>query len=58
MNYLQEWHSSGVDEELTRLNVTALHGTGASEYLLYSDALPRRNDGRIANYILKRYAHT
>ena len=58
MNYLQEWRSSGVDEELTRLNVTPLHGTGASEYLLYSDALPRRNDGRIANYILKRYAHT
>ena len=58
MNYLQEWGSSGVDEELTRLNVTPLHGNGASEYLLYSDALPRRNDGRIANYILKRYAHT
>ena len=57
MNYLQEWGSSCVDDQLTRLNVIPLEGQGAYEYLLYSDALPRRNDGRVSDYILKRYQH-
>ena len=58
MNHLIEWQNSCVDEELTRLNVTALDGSSPSEYLLYSDALPRRNDGRVSQSILKRYEHT
>lgn len=58
MNYLLEWQKSGVDEQLTRLNVNALEGSIAQEYLLYSDELPRRNDGRVSSYILKRYQHT
>ena len=58
MNYLQEWQASCVDEQLTRLNVTALEGSSPSEYLFYSDALPRRNDGRVVNSILQRYTHT
>ena len=58
MNHLIEWEKSCVDDQLTRLNVTALEGVCPSEYLLYSDALPRRNDGRVSNHILKRYAHT
>ncbi len=58
MNHLREWQKSCVDEELTRLNVTGLDGSTPSEYLLYSDELPRRNDGRVSNQILKRYEHT
>jgi hypothetical protein len=58
MNHLIEWQKSCVDEELIRLNVTALDGYAPSEHLLYSDALPRRNDGRLSDRILKRYEHT
>ncbi len=58
MNCLEEWSASGVDEELTRLNVVPLEGIAASEYLLYSDAIPRRNDGRISETFLQLYSHT
>jgi hypothetical protein len=58
MNYLNEWQASGVDEKLTQLNVIALEGSCPSDYLLYSDAIPRRNDGRVSEQFLKRYAHT
>ncbi|MGB7441976.1 MAG: bifunctional DNA primase/helicase, partial [Coleofasciculaceae cyanobacterium] len=58
MNHLLEWRASCVDDQLIRLNVTPLEGFCPSEYLLYSDAIPRRNDGRVSNYILKRYEHT
>ena len=57
MNCLEEWSASGIDEELTRLNVIPLEGISPSEYLLYSDAIPRRNDGRISETYLKRYSH-
>ena len=57
MNCLEEWSASGIDEELTRLNVIPLEGVSVSEYLLYSDAIPRRNDGRISETYLKRYSH-
>lgn len=58
MNCLEEWSASGVDEKLTRLNVVPLEGIAASEYLLYSDAIPRRNDGRISETFLQLYSHT
>ncbi|NJM87123.1 MAG: DUF3854 domain-containing protein [Hydrococcus sp. RU_2_2] len=58
MNHLIEWQKSCVDEQLISLNVTALDGSAPSEHLLYSDALPRRNDGRLSDRILKRYEHT
>ena len=58
MNYLREWQASGVDEELTNLNVVALQGASPAEYLLYSNSIPRRNDGRISEGFLRRYAHT
>jgi hypothetical protein len=58
MNYLREWQASGVDEELTNLNVVSLQGNSPTDYLLYSDAIPRRNDGRISEGFLQRYAHT
>ncbi|MEL6500462.1 MAG: plasmid replication protein, CyRepA1 family [Cyanobacteria bacterium J06623_1] len=58
MNYLREWQASGVDEELANLNVVSLQGTSPAEYLLYSNSIPRRNDGRISEGFLQRYAHT
>ncbi|WP_446404728.1 plasmid replication protein, CyRepA1 family [Coleofasciculus sp. C1-SOL-03] len=58
MNYLQEWNNSCIDDQLTRLNVIPLRGTCPSNYLLYADTLPRRNDGRVSHRILKRYEHT
>lgn len=58
MDHLREWKASGVDEEVTKLNVVSLQGTSPSEYLLYSDSIPRRNDGRISEGFLQRYAHT
>jgi hypothetical protein len=57
MDYWQEWKASCVDEELTRLNVVALNGLSPAEYLLYSDGIPRRNDGRISENFLQRYTH-
>ncbi len=58
VNHLQEWDNSCVDDQLTRLNVTPLEGSCPLDYLLYADALPRRNDGRVSDRILKRYEHT
>ncbi|MBD2014556.1 DUF3854 domain-containing protein [Microcoleus sp. FACHB-53] len=58
VNYLQEWDAAGVDDQLTRLNVIPLNGSCPSDYLLYADALQRRNDGRVSHHILKRYEHT
>lgn len=58
MNYLTEWQNSCVDEQLIRLNVTALEGSVPTDYLLYSDSLPRRNDGRVSQSLIKRYEHT
>ncbi|MHC5772107.1 MAG: hypothetical protein ACYTXI_42670, partial [Nostoc sp.] len=45
--HLQEWLSSGVDEEIIALNVRLLYGTTPYEYLLYSPKISRRNDGRL-----------
>ena len=57
MNHLAEWKASCVDEELTNLNVVPLQGFSACEYLLYSDDIPRRNDGRVSEGFLRRYTH-
>jgi len=57
MNHLQEWAASGVDAELTGLNVRPLAGSASYDYLLYAETLPRRNDGRLRDRILSRYQH-
>ncbi|QFS51878.1 plasmid replication protein, CyRepA1 family [Nostoc sphaeroides] len=58
----RHWHewvvNSGVDPIVTELNVRSLSGSEIYEYLLY--ALPhtaRRNDGRLRDGYLQRYAH-
>ncbi len=58
LKHQQEWLNSCVDQQVIELNVTTLEGMSPSEHLLYSDELPRRNDGRLSNYILQRYQHT
>lgn len=57
MNYLQEWGASCVDEQLTRLNVIPLEGPRPYDYLFYAHELPRRNDGRVRDPLLRRYQH-
>ncbi len=57
MNYLAEWTNSGVDRQLTKLNVTPLEGQGPYQYLFYSQDIPRRNDGRVKSQMLKKYQH-
>ncbi|MCC5615430.1 DUF3854 domain-containing protein, partial [Nostoc sp. CHAB 5836] len=58
-NHWHEWViNSGVDPIVTELNVRSLSGSEIYEYLLY--ALPhtaRRNDGRLRDSYLQRYAH-
>ncbi|QFS52282.1 plasmid replication protein, CyRepA1 family [Nostoc sphaeroides] len=58
-NHWHEWVvNSAVDPKLTALNVRSLSGSEIYEYLLY--ALPhtaRRNDGRLRDGYLQRYAH-
>ncbi|MHC5770749.1 MAG: plasmid replication protein, CyRepA1 family [Nostoc sp.] len=58
VNHWNEWLASAVDPKLTALNVRSLSGPSVYEYLLC--ALPqtaRRNDGRLRDGYLKRYAH-
>ena len=50
-----EWQQSAVSDALIDLNVLSLSGRTALDYLFYSDKLPRRNDGRVAESIYKRY---
>ena len=56
--HLQEWIDSVVDPKLTSLNILSLSDFEPYEYLLYG--LPdneRRNDGRVRDWVLRRYAH-
>lgn len=56
--HYQEWIDSAVSRDLIALNVKSLANFEPYDYLLY--ALPdsdRRNDGRIRDNILRRYAH-
>lgn len=55
--HLQEWLDSGVDPEIIAANVISLHGEELWDYLLYSDKLDRRNDGRLTDRLLKTYSH-
>ena len=57
MNHLEEWRQSCVDDQLIRLNVTPLMGDAPAHHLLYAEALSRRNDGRLSEGLLQRYAH-
>jgi hypothetical protein len=58
LSHWEEWLKSGVAPELIVNNIRSLAGTTPYEYLLYG--LPdgeRRNDGRLRDCWLRRYAH-
>lgn len=57
-SYVQEWQNSCVDQGVIEMNVVALEGDRPLDYLLYSDELPRRNDGRLRDGYLHKYQHT
>ena len=59
LHHLTEWRESSVDDQLTALNLLSLSGTEPQDYLFCD--LPdscRRNDGRVRDFLLTRYAHT
>jgi hypothetical protein len=56
-SHAQEWQHSAVDSEIIRLNVRSLSDNLPYEYLLYSDQISRRNDGRLRDNWLNRYRH-
>lgn len=55
--HYKEWQGSGIAPEMIAANVRSLSGMAPYEYLLYADDVPRRNDGRLTEGILKRYGH-
>lgn len=55
--HFKEWIDSGVDPEIIRLNVRSMKDALPWEYLMYSEDIPRRNDGRLVDWVLKKYAH-
>ena len=57
-SHLQEWIESAVNPDLIRLNVVSLSGIEPYARLLYGLPMSqRRNDGRLRDKWLKRYAH-
>ena len=56
-NHWQEWIDSAVNPAITSLNVRSLSGDQPYDYLLYSDKIKRRNDGRVTPWTLRTYAH-
>jgi hypothetical protein len=57
-DHQREWiEGSGIDPQITSLNLKSLDGTSPYEYLLYSDKLPRINTGRLSFSVLNRYHH-
>ncbi|MCC5611066.1 DUF3854 domain-containing protein [Nostoc sp. CHAB 5834] len=52
-----ELERSAIDSEIAALNFKSLSGNEAFEYLLYSDKISRRNDGRLRDGDMRRYAH-
>ncbi len=57
--HFQEWIDSGVSPEIILKNVVSLSGEGESpyDYLIYSDDIDRRRDGRVRDWVLRRYRH-
>ena len=59
LHHLTEWRASSVDDQLTALNLLSLTGDEPKNHLFCD--LPdscRRNDGRVRDRWLARYAHT
>ncbi|MCC0178529.1 DUF3854 domain-containing protein [Waterburya agarophytonicola K14] len=57
--HLTEWRESSVDDKLTALNLLSLKGTEPKNHLFsFLPNSERRNDGRVRDKWLHRYAHT
>ncbi|WP_323808818.1 hypothetical protein [Nostoc sphaeroides] len=52
-----EWLASAVAPEIIVLNLVSLLNNLPYDYLLYSDRISRRNDGRLREYLLQKYRH-
>ncbi|MHC5821269.1 MAG: plasmid replication protein, CyRepA1 family [Nostoc sp.] len=52
-----ELERSAIDSEIAALNFKSLSSNEAFEYLLYSDKISRRNDGRLRDGDMRRYSH-
>ena len=58
-HHLTEWRESSVDDQLTALNLLSLEGTKPKNHLFsFLPNSERRNDGRVRDKWLYRYAHT
>lgn len=55
-SHFQEWLNSGVDPDIIALNVVSLEGQSVYDYLLTGN-VPRRNNGRVRDHILKKLTH-
>lgn len=55
-SHFQEWLNSGVDPDIIALNVISLEDQSVYDYLLTGN-VPRRNDGRVRDHILKNLTH-
>lgn len=53
----QEWLKSAIEKDIFDLNVKVLVDDEPYDYLLYSEATPRRNDGRIRDGLYRKYRH-
>ena len=57
--HLTEWRDSSVDDQLTALNLLSLKGIEPKNHLFsFLPNSERRNDGRVRDKWLHRYAHT
>ena len=57
--HLTEWRESSVDDQLTALNLLSLKGTEPQNHLFcFLPNSERRNDGRVRDKWLHRYAHS
>lgn len=58
---VEHWHEltigSAIDPEIASLNFKSLSGDAPYDYLIYSTKLSRRNDGRLRDGDMRRYAH-
>jgi hypothetical protein len=52
-----EWLASAIDPEIIVLNLVSLLNNLPFDYLLYSDRISRRNDGRLRDHDLRKYQH-
>lgn len=48
---------SAIDPDIAALNFISLEGNAPYDYLLYSEKISRRNDGRLRDSDMRRYAH-